>query len=66
MSKMFLDPSQPLHTCKEENCDGCHVSEKLVCHFNGKQLGMFLAMFLPLFGLGGYGVFTFNIWAFIA
>lgn len=62
---MFLDPEKPLYTCKEENCDGCQVSGKLVCHFNGKQLGLFLSMFIPLFILGGYAVFTFNIPVFI-
>ena len=66
MNKLFLDPKQPLHTCKEENCDGCHVSKTLVCHFNGKQLGSFLALFLPLFLVGGYGIFTFTIWVFVA
>ncbi len=66
MNKRFLDPKQPLHTCKEENCDGCHVSESLVCHFNGKQLGLFLALFFPLFIFGGYGLFTWKIWVFIA
>lgn len=66
MNKMFLDLKTPLHTCKEENCDGCHISDTLVCHFNGKQLGFFLAMFLPLFGLAGYAIFTFSVWIFVA
>ena len=66
MNKLFLDPKQPLHTCREENCDGCHVSESLVCHFNGKQLGLFFAMFIPIFIFAGYGLFTWKIWAFIA
>ncbi|MCF7832134.1 MAG: hypothetical protein K9N05_00985 [Candidatus Marinimicrobia bacterium] len=66
MNKLFLDPKQPLHTCKEEKCDGCPVSEKLVCHFNGKQLTWFLLLAFPIFGLGGYGIFTFNVWIFAA
>ncbi|MCK4813252.1 MAG: hypothetical protein KAT14_04870 [Candidatus Marinimicrobia bacterium] len=66
MSKMFLDPNQPLHTCKEESCDHCSVADTLVCHFTGKRLGLFLLMFLPLFGLAGYALFTYHIWIFAA
>ena len=66
MNKLFIDPKQPLHTCKEENCDGCHVSNKLVCHFKGKQLAMVLGMFMPLFIFAVYGMFTFNVWVFAA
>ncbi len=63
---MFLDPKQPLYTCKEENCDTCHVSDNLVCHYTGKKLALFLTMFIPLFIFAGYGMFTFNVWIFAA
>jgi hypothetical protein len=65
LKPLFLDPRQPLYTCKEENCDGCHISETLVCHFNGKQLGRFVLMFLPPFVLAGYAMFIWSLWAFI-
>ena len=44
MLEMFLDTDKPLHTCKAENCDGCEVSDKLVCHFGIRQLIIFLLM----------------------
>jgi len=66
MSNMFLDPKQPLHTCKEEKCDGCHVSKTLFCHFTGKRLVWFMGMFMPLFLFAGYGMFTFSVWVFAA
>ncbi len=54
MSKIFLDPEKPLHTCREERCDGCGVSGKLVCHFNGRQLAVFLTLAVPVFILAGF------------
>jgi len=60
MSKMFLDPEKPLHTCIAQKCDGCRVSEKLVCHFNFRQLLIFLLMALPVFLLAGFLIYQFN------
>jgi len=60
MSKMFLDPHKPIHTCTAENCDGCGVSEELVCHFNIGQLLIFLSMAFPVFLLAGFLIYQFN------
>ena len=57
---MFLDKSKPLYTCKAENCDGCDVSEKLACHFNIRQLLIFLLMAIPVFLLAGYFIYQLN------
>ena len=51
---MFLDADRPLPGCTAENCDGCEISEKLVCHYNIRQLMGFLVMAAPVFLLGGY------------
>jgi hypothetical protein len=60
MSKMFLDPNKPLHTCKFESCNNCEVSEKLNCHFDIKQLIRFLIIAFPPFIIGGIIIFRFN------
>ena len=61
--KAFLDPNQPLSTCKETNCSQCDMNGNIVCHFNIHQLLAFLLFAFPLFILGGIGIFTFSIWA---
>lgn len=53
MKRLFLDPSETLSTCNEKKCEGCEVFNKLVCHFNGKQLLLFVTLALPLFIIGG-------------
>lgn len=53
MKRVFLDPSKTLSTCIAEKCEGCDVSTKLVCHFSGKQLLLFITLALPLFIIGG-------------
>jgi len=60
MAKLFLDPEKPLYTCKSNSCEGCNLSSKLVCHFNNKQLTIFLIMAAPIFVSGGYFVVKFN------
>ena len=57
---MFLDPDKPLYTCDEESCADCPVSGKLVCHFNGRQLSVFLVLALPLFLAAGYALGAYN------
>lgn len=60
MKKFFLNSNKTLHTCDEDSCDECLVSDKLVCHFNGKQLFIFLLLCLPLFIIAGYIIFSQN------
>ena len=48
----FPDPNRPIHTCDRTSCDGCGLRGKLTCHFNGKQLLVFVLSFLPVFVLG--------------
>jgi len=60
MSKMFLDPDQSLHTCNAEHCHDCELSDKLVCHFNIKQLLGFLLIVFPSFIIAGIIIFKFN------
>jgi len=60
MSKMFLDPDKSLHTCNAENCNDCELSDKLVCHFNIKQLLGFLLIAFPSFIIAGIIIFKFN------
>lgn len=60
MEKLFLDPDQTLGTCKESSCVTCPVSNKLVCHFNGKQLFMWFLLCIPIFVSGGYFIYTQN------
>lgn len=56
---IFLDPNKPLHTCKEKSCEGCNISHKLVCHFNGRQLALFMLLSVPLL-FSGYIIYNFN------
>ncbi len=65
MKKMFLDPKKPLHTCNEKSCDDCKLVNKVECHFNGGQLFRFLLLILPLFLVGGYVIFKFNLFLLI-
>lgn len=60
MVEMFLNPNKPLYTCKEDECEGCAVFHKLVCHFNVKQLAVFLILSFPLFICAGYFIYKFN------
>lgn len=60
MKKLFSDPNNTLSTCDAESCEGCEVSEKLVCHFNGKQLMLFWAMALAVFIFAAYSIYIFN------
>ncbi|MCJ7738791.1 MAG: hypothetical protein MUQ10_16005, partial [Anaerolineae bacterium] len=47
-------------------CDGCGVPEELVCHFNIRQLLIFLSMAIPVFLLGGFLVYQFDPYLLIA
>jgi len=58
--EMFLNPNKTLHTCKKSSCKKCDVANKLVCHFNGKQLFVFFLLNLPLFISAGYFISKFN------
>jgi len=60
MTKMFLEPDKPLHTCNAENCHDCKLSDKLVCHFNIKQLFGFLLIVSPSFIIAGIIIIKFN------
>jgi len=60
MSKMFLESDKPLYTCNAENCYGCELSDKLVCHFNIKQLFGFLLIVVPSFIIAGIIITKFN------
>jgi len=60
MVEMFLNPNKTLHTCKADECEGCAVSNKLVCHFNAKHLTLFLVFAFPLFISAGYFVYDYN------
>ncbi len=60
MSKAFLDPNKTLHTCTAESCEGCEISEKLVCHFNIKQLFWFILMAIPVFFCSGFFIYQFS------
>ncbi len=60
MSKMFLEPDKSLYTCNAENCHNCGLSDKLVCHFNIKQLFGFLFVVSPSFIIAGIIIIKFN------
>lgn len=60
MSKMFLEPDKPLPTCNAVNCHDCELSDKLVCHFNIKQLFGFLLIVFPSFLIAGIIIIKFN------
>ena len=63
MAKMFLKSNMPLSTCIAESCEGCELSNKVVCHFNGKQLLLFLMIPIPTFILGAIAIIlTKAIW----
>lgn len=65
MKSMFLDSKRPLYTCKEESCGQCGASGKIVCHFNGNSLAVFLYLNLPLLILGGYFIARFDYQVFL-
>ena len=60
MPKMFLEPDKSLYTCNAENCHNCGLSDKLVCHFNIKQLFGFLFVVSPSFIIAGIIIIKFN------
>lgn len=60
MKKMFLNPKQPLSTCKNSDCEDCSVNKDLNCHFNLKQLIRFLAIVIPASVVGGIGIVIYN------
>jgi len=60
MSKMFLESDKSLYTCNVENCHNCGLSDKLVCHFNIKQLFGFLFVVSPSFIIAGIIIIKFN------
>ena len=62
---MFLDPNKPLATCAQSSCEGCPLHESLHCHFLGKDLAKFFTAMIPLFVIGGIGVFRIGVWFFI-
>ena len=62
MSKAFLPPDKPLYACREETCEGCEVSGRLLCHFNGPQPALFALLVLPVFAAGDYAPWLFSPW----
>lgn len=60
MARMFLDPATPLSTCTEASCRDCALATRLSCHFNGRQLGLFLALVAPLFLAAGWTIYDFR------
>ncbi len=63
--RMFLDPESPLYMCKEKSCQGCNIPPKLSCHFNGRQLALFLSLNVPGMLVSGYLIFRLNPWLLI-
>ena len=59
---MFLNPHQPLTTCTAETCDACPVQREIHCHFRGKDLLHFFSAAIPVFLIGGAGVYQVNGW----
>lgn len=57
---LFLDPNQPLSTCREVSCKDCNLSKDLICHFNPFHLLRFLLFAFPPFIIGGIGIWFFN------
>lgn len=57
---MFLESDKLLYTCNAENCHDCELSDKLVCHYNIKQLFGFLLIVVPSFIIAGIIIFKFN------
>ncbi len=60
MGRMFLDPKQPLSTCKSTGCNDCEVGKLLNCHFNVRQLLRFLSFVLPMIIIGSYRIISYN------
>lgn len=70
MTRMFLDPRQPLSTCTAESCDGCLVARDVQCHFRARDLVAFLFAALPCFVVGGVGIYQIGsgwlgLWVFL-
>ena len=59
---LFLDPCKPIATCIAESCSGCGAGETIRCHFTLKDLVHFYALVLPLFLVGGAGIFHMSSW----
>jgi hypothetical protein len=53
---MFLDPERPLTTCTPRACSECPARAVVHCHFQARDLVRFLAVALPLFLVGGAGI----------
>jgi hypothetical protein len=58
----FLDPKKPLATCVAETCDNCPVHGTLHCHFQAGDLAHFALNALPMFLLGGAGIWRVEPW----
>jgi hypothetical protein len=52
----FLDPDQPIATCKCESCEGCAIADQVHCHFRASELRDFLLVAAPAFVLGAVGI----------
>ncbi len=61
----FLDPKKTIFTCKETDCAGCDVKNKVTCHFTQGHLVKFLVIAFPSFILGGIGAFLYSWWALV-
>lgn len=60
MAPFFLNPDNPLPTCRDGDCRGCVIADRLICHFGGRQLVFFLALALPVFLIAGYALYRFS------
>lgn len=58
----FLAPKKPLATCAAETCDSCPVHGTLHCHFQARDLAHFALNALPMFLLGGAGIWHVEPW----
>ncbi len=63
--KMFLDPSQPIATCNQADCQNCPVSESLHCHFTGRDLAKFLIPVAPVFIIAGVAIARSGAWLLV-
>ena len=62
MAEAFLDPSKPITTCSAKTCSDCPVSTEVHCHFHARDLRTFLLIMLPVFFIGGTGIWLVSPW----
>ena len=68
LKRWFQDPDRPIASCTLPSCSECSLATRINCHFNFVQLARFYLIILPLFGLGGYLLYSFTpaaLWGWI-